>query len=118
MDEERFAGYDAALREGLASGISVYELSLLEGMPSKSTVYRHVAEGKVSARPSDLPMGARLKKRRKSRTYEYGGSYASKEGRQYEDFLAEARRNPGLFPPSSTSSAPRSTPPGPCSSCG
>lgn len=99
MGEAEFAGYDERLRKAVAEdGESVYSASFMEGMPSKSTIYRHVASGAVSLRPSDLPMAAKLKKRKKAeREHEYGGSYASKAGHQYVDYLRFARDNPGLF---------------------
>ena len=99
MGKEGFAEYDEALRKAVAEDReSIYSVSLREGMPSKSTIYRHVGSGAVSVSRKDLPLAPLLKKRKKAeKAYDYSGSYASKAGRQYGDYLRCIRDSPGLF---------------------
>ena len=67
MGKEEFAEYDEALRKAVVEdGESVYSASLREGMPSKSTIYRHVGSGSVSVSRKDLPLAPLLKKRKRA----------------------------------------------------
>jgi transposase, IS30 family len=96
MNPTDFAKADAAIKEGVTKGVSLYEIAKTEGMPSLSTAYRWIEEGRVQTRRIDLPMAVKCKKRVK-KAYEYGGSSKGKEGRGYLDYLAYRRLNPGLF---------------------
>jgi len=98
-DEGEFGIVDAALTEGLAQGKSVYEISRspeVAPIASQQTIYRWVSLGLTSAKRIDLPMAARYKKR-KAKAYEYGGSSKGKDGRNFVDYLAYRRANPGEF---------------------
>lgn len=96
MDPADFAKADAAIKEGVTKGVSLYEITKADGMPSLSTAYRWIEEGRVQTRRIDLPMAVKCKKRAR-KAYEYGGSSKGKEGRGYLDYLAYRRLNPGLF---------------------
>lgn len=101
MTEKEFAVYNVILSDQIAKGGSVYSASKLAGVPSKTTVCRHVNAGYAAVKPKDLPRQGMLKKRKRKEKpmspYEYGGSYASKEGRQYDDYIKFRRENPGLY---------------------
>lgn len=98
-DESEFRLVDDALTAGLAQRKSVYEVSRqpeVAAVASAPTIYRWVSLGIMTAKAIDLPKAARCKKR-KARAYEYGGSSKGKEGRNFVDYLAHRRANPGEF---------------------
>ena len=98
-DEGEFRAVDEALVAGLAQKKSVYEISRspeVAAVASPQTIYRWVSLGLTTAKRVDLPMAARYKKR-KAKAYDYGGSSRGKEGRNFADYLAHRRENPGEF---------------------
>lgn len=98
-DEAEFRLVDDALTAGLAAKKSVYEITRdpsVAKVASQQTVYRWVAMGLTTAKRIDLPMAAKCKKR-KAKSYDYGGSSKGKDGRNYLDYLAHRRSNPGEF---------------------
>lgn len=96
MTPEEFKKAYEAIKAGVTEGISVFQITRGEGMPSASTAYRWISSGIASAKRIDLPMAAKCKKRSK-RQHGYGGSSKGKEGRTYLDYLAYRRTDPGLF---------------------
>ena len=97
--QEAFKEVDAALTAGLAEKKSVYEISRLPQVAkvaSPQTLYRWVSAGFTEAKRHDLPKAVKYKKR-KRKQYDYGGASKGKDGRNYADYLAHRRENPGEY---------------------
>ena len=99
--EGEFAAVDKAVKDGVASGKSIYAISRDEavaGVASQSTIYSWISKGIMTTKRHDLPKAVRYKKRKKGAQYDYkGASKKGKEGRSYLDYLAFRRANPGAF---------------------
>lgn len=97
---EEFAKVDAALKDGVAAGRSIYAISRSEevsGIASQSTLYSWVGKGFTTTKRIDLPRAAKFKKRARKK-YDYAKANAeSKPGRCYVDFLKWRLENPGAL---------------------
>ncbi len=81
MTEKEFAVYNVILSDQIAKGGSVYSASKLAGVPSKTTVCRHVNAGYAAVKPKDLPRQGMLKKRkRKEKPMSPGSEVKRREG--------------------------------------
>ena len=92
LNKESFYEIDRVVTKCLKDGQHLYHIMQTHDLGvSKSTIYRHLKRGYLSAGPLDFPRVAKFKARREKR-----GDYvpkAAKIGRMYDDFLAYIEEN-------------------------
>ena len=92
LNKEKFYEIDAIISNGIKKGQRLYHIMQSNDLGvSKSTVYRHLQRGYLSANKLDFPRVVKFKPRRQSR-----GDFvpkAAKTGRTYNDFLAFIEEN-------------------------
>ena len=86
LNKEEFYDVDRIVSAGIKRGQHVYHILATNDLPvSKSTIYRHLHRGYLSASKLDFPRVVKFKARRQ-RQPDYVPK-AAKIGRTYEDFL-------------------------------
>ena len=92
LNKQEFYEIDAIISAGIRKGQHLYHIMAANDLGvSKSTVYRHLNRGYLSASKMEFPRGVKFKPRRK-----HHGEYvpkAARVGRTYEDFLAFIEEN-------------------------
>jgi len=92
LNKQEFYEIDAIISAGIRKGQHLYHIMAANDLGvSKSTVYRHLNRGYLSASKMDFPRVVKFKPRRK-----HHGEYVPKAvrvGRTYEDFLAFIEEN-------------------------
>lgn len=92
LNRESFYEVDRILSTGLQKGQHLYHIMQTNNVGiSKSTAYRHLHRGYLSASPLDFPRVVKFKARRPKRE-EYVPK-AAKVGRTYDDFLVHIEEN-------------------------
>lgn len=92
LNKEAFYEMDKILSDGVKRGQHLYHIMQVNELGvSKSTIYRHLKRGYLSAGAIDFPRVVKFKPR-KHRSGEYIPK-ALKQGRTYADFLAFTREN-------------------------
>ena len=87
LNKEEFYEVDRIVTAGIKRGQHIYHIMQANNIPvSKSTIYRHLHRGYLSASKVEFPRVVKFKARRK-RQPDYVPK-AAKMGRTYEDFLA------------------------------
>ena len=92
LNKQEFYEIDAIITAGIRKGQHLYHIMATNDLGvSKSTVYRHLNRGYLSASKMDFPRVVKFKPRRKHHdTYV---PKAARVGRTYEDFLAFIEEN-------------------------
>jgi len=92
LNKQEFYEIDAVITAGIRKGQHLYHIMATNDLGvSKSTVYRHLNRGYLSASKMDFPRVVKFKPRRKHHdTYV---PKAARVGRTYEDFLAFIEEN-------------------------
>ncbi len=86
LNQATFWEMDKIISKGIKNGQRIYHIMASNQLNvSKSTVYRHLKKGYLSASPIDFPRVVKFKTRRKTTLPPI--PKADKEGRRYEDFL-------------------------------
>lgn len=92
LNKQEFYEIDAIITDGIRKGQHLYHIMASNDLGvSKSTVYRHLNRGYLSATKIEFPRVVKFKPRRKHH-YEYVPK-ALKIGRTYEDFLTFIEEN-------------------------
>ena len=92
LNKQKFYEVDAIVSAGIRKGQHLYHIMASNDLGvSKSTVYRHLHRGYLSASKMEFPRVVKFKPRRKHHD-EYVPK-AAKVGRTYEDFLAFIQEN-------------------------
>jgi transposase, IS30 family len=92
LNKQEFYEIDAVITEGIRKGQHLYHIMATNDLGvSKSTVYRHLNRGYLSASKMDFPRVVKFKPRRKH--HDQYVPKAARVGRTYEDFLAFIEEN-------------------------
>jgi IS30 family transposase len=92
LNKDKFYEVDAILSTGLKKGQHLYHIMQTNSLGiSKSTAYRHLHRGYLSASKLDFPRVVKFKVRKKNR--EDSIPKAAKIGRTYDDFLLHIQEN-------------------------
>jgi len=92
LNKQEFYEIDAVITEGIRKGQHLYHIMATNNLRvSKSTVYRHLNRGYLSASKIDFPRVVKFKPRQKH--HDQYIPKAAKVGRTYEDFLAFIEEN-------------------------
>lgn len=92
LNKQKFYEIDAIVSEGIKKGQHLYHIMASNDLGvSKSTIYRHLNRGYLSASKTDFPRVVKFKPRRKHRS-EYVPK-AVRVGKTYEDFLIYIEEN-------------------------
>jgi IS30 family transposase len=92
LNKQEFYEIDAVITAGIRKGQHLYHIMATNNLGvSKSTVYRHLNRGYLSASKIDFPRVVKFKPRQKH--HDQYVPKAAKVGRTYEDFLAFIEEN-------------------------
>ena len=92
LNKQEFYEIDAVITEGIRKGQHLYHIMATNDLGvSKSTVYRHLNRGYLSASKIDFPRVVKFKPRRKH--HDQYVPKGARVGRTYEDFLAFIEEN-------------------------
>ena len=92
LNKQEFYEIDAVITEGIRKGQHLYHIMATNDLGvSKSTVYRHLNRGYLSASKIDFPRVVKFKPRRKH--HDQYVPKAARVGRTHEDFLAFIEEN-------------------------
>ncbi len=92
LNKQEFYEIDTIITAGIRKGQHLYHIMATNNLGvSKSTVYRHLNRGYLSASKIDFPRVVKFKPRRKH--HDQYVPKAAKVGRTYEDFLAFIEEN-------------------------
>lgn len=92
LNKQEFYEIDAVISKGIRKGQHLYHILATNDLGvSKSTVYRHLNRGYLSASKMDFPRVVKFKPRRKHHNMYV--PKAARVGRTYEDFLAFIEEN-------------------------
>jgi IS30 family transposase len=101
MSQEEFQYLDKAIREGLASKRSLYDIKKGDSSikVSLGTIYRLIREGKLSSKRYDLPYAVTYKKRKvQNKKYEYSSNCEiDRTHHTFLDYLSCLRKSPNVF---------------------
>jgi transposase, IS30 family len=92
LNKQEFYEIDAVITEGIRKGQHLYHIMATNDLGvSKSTVYRHLNRGYLSASKMDFPRVVKFKPRRKH--HDQYVPKAARVGRTFDDFLAFIEEN-------------------------
>jgi transposase, IS30 family len=92
LNKQEFYEIDAVITEGIRKGQHLYHIMAANDLGvSKSTVYRHLNRGYLSASKIDFPRVVKFKPRRKH--HDQYVPKAARVGRTFDDFLAFIEEN-------------------------